>query len=365
MATVPSPERPEAGRNANAVGPRGLTWRWVPPLAAALALGIGLLFAVRVLVRPIAILLLAITVGEALAPIVERLARRMHRNLAIALVYVVLGLGLGLIGWLTVPTLIAQAREVVSRLPELLAHVQALTVRLDRAMGTHIGEAAKAQLGNAGPSILVAPLKLASSLLELLAVMFLSIYWLVGTPALRRFALSLVPPGSRYPAAVVLAEMATAMGGYVRGAAINAVIMGTLAYVGLLAIGVKYALVLGLLTALGEPVPYLGPIVAGIAVALTALLQSPAKALLAIALFTVLQQLEGHILTPNIMGRETHTSQALVIFALLAGATVGGLLGAIVAIPVAGALQVFVLRVLAPAIRRRTGAAAPGPKGHA
>jgi predicted PurR-regulated permease PerM len=91
-------------------------------------------------------------------------------------------------------------------------------------------------------------------------------------------------------------------------------------------------------------------------VVLVALAQSPAKAALALALYTVLQQLESNLVAPNILSRATRTSQALVIFALVAGAAIGGLLGALVAIPLAGAAQVLVIRVIAPAVRLRTGA---------
>jgi predicted PurR-regulated permease PerM len=112
---------------------------------------------------------------------------------------------------------------------------------------------------------------------------------------------------------------------------------------------------------LGEPVPFVGPMIVGTLVTLVALTKSATTALLALGLFVVLQQIEGNLVTPNVMSRETKSSQALVIFALLGGAAVGGLLGAIVAIPLAAALQVLVLRVIAPAIRARTGAeASPG-----
>jgi predicted PurR-regulated permease PerM len=168
--------------------------------------------------------------------------------------------------------------------------------------------------------------------------------------------LSLVPPVSRDKTAAVLQEMGDAMGGYVRGAAISAVIMGVLAWLGLLLIGVDYALALGALTTLGEPIPYVGPILVGGVVVLVALAQSPAKAVLALVLYTVLQQLESNFVAPNILSRATRTSQALVIFALVAGAAIGGLLGALVAIPLAGAAQVLVIRVIAPAVRLRTGA---------
>jgi predicted PurR-regulated permease PerM len=345
-----------AARARSRVAALGFTWRAVPPLAAAIALGFGALASVRYLARPLGILILAITIGEALEPMVTRLERRMRRSFAIALVYLALMASMALVAWLLMPELIAQGREIGDQLPALLDRAQAMIAQWDQAAGGGIGRVARERMGQVGAAVVALPLKAFTIAVEILLVVFLSAYWLLGSPALLRFVLSLLPPETRTRTATVLEEMGDAMGGYVRGAAISAAIMGALAWVGLLLIGVNYALALGALTMLGEPIPYVGPILVGGVVALVALAQSPAKALLAVGLYTLLQQIESNFIAPNVLSRETRTSQALVIFALVAGAAVGGLLGALVAIPLAGALQVFVLRVVAPAIRQRTGA---------
>jgi predicted PurR-regulated permease PerM len=338
-----------------------VTWRIVPPLAAALALGLGLLASVRYLARPLAILILAITIGEALEPLVTRLQRHMRRAFAIALVYAGLVTLAGLAGWLVVPELVTQAREIGEKqLPGWIDRGQAFIDRWDPSAGGTVRRAATERLGAMSGGLVTLPFKAFTVAIEIILVVFLSAYWLLGGPAVRGFVLSLVSPASRDKTAAVLQEMGDAMGGYVRGAAISAVIMGGLAWLGLLLIGVDYALALGALTTLGEPIPYVGPILVGGVVVLVALAQSPAKAALALALYTVLQQLESNFVAPNILSRATRTSQALVIFALVAGAAIGGLLGALVAIPLAGAAQVLVIRVIAPAVRRRTGADGSG-----
>lgn len=355
--TSSQPEPLTAARAAGAAPPReGPTWRSVPQLAAALALGIGGLYLLRILIAPIAYLVLAITIGEALAPLVERLQRRLPRGLAIGVVYACLAVVVGLLGWIVVPGLISQGQELAQRAPALIDQARDLAARVNRVIGGQVGSLASAGLGRLAGVLVALPLQILGVLLDMVLILFLSIYWLSGAPALQRFFLSLFPADRRPRAADVLGDMGQAMGGYVRGAAINAVIMGALAYVGLLAIGVDYAVVLGVLTMLGEPVPYIGPIIAAVPVVLVALLDSPTKALLAIALYTALQQLEGNVLTPYIMRRQTEVPGALVLFALLAGSAVGGLLGALVALPVAGAVRIFAVQVIAPAVRRRTGA---------
>jgi predicted PurR-regulated permease PerM len=89
---------------------------------------------------------------------------------------------------------------------------------------------------------------------------------------------------------------------------------------------------------------------------LVALLESPTQALIVLVFFIVLQQLESNVFVPNIMHSQTEISPLLAMLAIVAGGTLGGLLGALVAIPLAAALQVFVSLVVAPLIRRQSGA---------
>lgn len=95
------------------------------------------------------------------------------------------------------------------------------------------------------------------------------------------------------------------------------------------------AVPLALLTALGEFIPYVVPVIAAVPGILVALMQSPQTAFWALIVYIAVQQIEGHLLTPNIMKRETDLPQHLVIIALFAGGTLGGLLGALVAAPAA------------------------------
>lgn len=331
-------------------------WRSVVPLAAALGLGIATVYILRVLIRPVAFLILGITLAEALAPIVERLARRMSRTLAVTIVFLCLAIVVGVMAWVVLPPLVSQAQELGQQAPELIDRGRALFQHWDQRLGGQASRFMGQLIQQIGSGLVGVPLAVVSGLVNLLVVIFLSIYWLLGSPSLLRFTLSFFPEPRRPRTEQVLHDMGQAMGGYVRGAAINALIMGALAWIGLTVLGIKYALALGVLTMLGEPIPYLGPLLAGIPVVGVALLQSVTKALLALGLYSALQQIEGHLLTPNIMKSQTHVPQALVIFALVAGAAVGGLLGVLVALPLAGALRVFVLEVVAPLVRRRMGA---------
>ena len=347
---------PFAGARA---GLASVSWRATLPLALSITLGLGLLITIQLVARPLAFLVIAVAIAEALAPVVDRLQQRVPRTLAIGIVFGLLAAGVALTGWLVFPAVITQGRELLVRAPELVARVQAWVAEWDARTGLGLAGMLAPLPARLGQFLVELPLRVFGAVVDLLLIMFLAAYWLIGARSLERFTLSLVPVHRRERLEHVLHRVGQSMGGYVRGAAINAVIMGVLAWVGLALIGVDYALVLGVLTMLGEPIPIIGPIIVAVPVVLVALLQSPAKAALALALFTVLQQVEGQLLTPNIMRRQTDVPQTLVIFAVVAGAAIGGLLGVLASIPLVAALRVLTLEVVVPAVRRWTGAA-PG-----
>jgi len=336
--------------------PGRLDWRAVGPLAVGVALGIGAIWSLPYLGRPLELLVVAITLAEALAPAVAWLSRRMRRMLAVAIVFVLLALVAVGIAWLVIPPLVAQAQSLAARAPELMAEATQYLHNFDRLTGGSLAGLVTAFPGRIGHFLVQLPVALARTIFDVLLVVFLSVYWLAAAPRIKGFMLSLIRPRHRAQGAIVLHEMGRNMGGYVRGTVINAAIMGALAWVGLLLIGVPFAVVLGVLTMLGEMVPIVGAVAVGVIVALIALTRSVGLALGAVALYTALIQLEGHVLTPNIMARQTNVPQTLVLFAIVVGGGAGGLLGIIVSVPIAAAFRVFVLEVLAPWERRLAGA---------
>ena len=318
-----------------------------------LGFGVGLLLIVLVWIfaRPLAILFLAIVIADALSPMVDWLARRVPRTVAIVAVYVAIILVFAGLAWILVPELVSQAQQVVNQAPGLIHRAQDWLAQYSISLSSRL-----VSLSSSGTTlnrwIVHLPLYLVSGLFDTLVLVFLSVYWLVAKPSLRRYAISLAPDEHRERASALLAELGATTGGYVRGIVLDALVTGTVAYLGLLLVGVHYALMLGLLTMLGELVPVIGPIVVSVPVILVALLQSPTEALLAFGVWIVLINLEAHIITPNIMRSQTEIPQILIVFGLFAGGTVGGVLGAIAGIPLTSALFVLFRRLGGPALRR-------------
>ncbi len=354
-----SPSNPEVVDRGLVPRPGGLSWVGVVTVALAIALGLLLLKLVIALAVPLALLVLSVTIADAVSPLVARLELHMRRGLAVTLVYASLLAAFVLLGWTLLPRLYSQIQASVAHLPAMFETAQKWAnqwdIRTAGAFDRFVGSSTQ------GLAHYVAelPVRVVQTLFDAFIVVFLSLYWSITAPALSGFVRSLFPAQRRAQTDQVLGELSRAMGGYIRGAGLSAIITGTLAGFGLLLIGFPYPVLLGVLTALGEMVPYIGPIIVAIPAVAIALLQSPTQALLTLAVYFVILQLEGHLIAPNVMRSQTGASQATVIFAILAGSSLGGILGALVAIPIAGALRVLLVHVLAPAIRDRVGAPPP------
>lgn len=331
-------------------------WRGSVIVGVALAVAIATLVALWLLARPITLILIAIIIAQALAPIVTRLERWIRRGIAVVIVYLALLLVVGGLGWLVIPPLIAEAQTLVTNVPALMDESRTWLDNLDPASASRISAAAESAVDRFSSVLLSIPFTVFSSVIDVVVVVFMSIYWLLATPALFRFALSLFPEEQRPRAGRVLDAMGQTMGGYVRATAINGVIIGVMTYVGLLVIGVEYMLVLAVLSGLGEFLPVIGPILAATPAIAVALLDSPQQAVIVTIFFILLQQLESNLLVPFIMRSQAGVPPLLSLFALLGGSTLGGILGALIAIPIAGALRVLVVRVFAPAEREWSGA---------
>lgn len=339
-------------------------WWWlVLAGATSLLLGLGALASFWLFARPLAFLVLAVTIAAALAPPVNLLARKIPRVVAVVAVYLVLVGLLALLAYFVLPSFVTEMRQFGNRLPELVGNVQQWLMGLippeEDVIPVDEGSVfnmISSWLSGFGTQVLSLPLTLTAAALDGLLVIFLSLYALIWAPNTRHFLRSLTPRRAHARVESIASEMFEAMGGYFRGVFISGVIVAALTYVGLLLIGVDFALALAITAGLLEFVPVFGPIVAGILVVSVAFLQSGGTALAAFAYMVILQQIESNILFPNILSNETSTSPFLSLFAFFAGVAVGGLLGALIAVPLAAALRVFVIHVVAPGVRQLTGA---------
>lgn len=184
--------------------------------------------------------------------------------------------------------------------------------------------------------------EVAHALLIIVLGPIIAFYLLVDVPHLRRVAESLIPPSAQDEALVVGHRLNRAIGGFFRGQLVVAAIVGVLCSIGLGIVGLKFWFIIGMIAGLFNVIPLVGPWVGGIPGVMIALTTgSPVKALLVVAVMVGVQQIDNHFITPQVMQRTVQLHPAVVILALVAGGSLAGFFGLLLAVPVAAALKIL------------------------
>ena len=357
MGQSRTPELKEIARHER--GDASTAW-WRAAAILGIAFVAALTFAdiIWLLIQPLTLIVVAIVIAQALSPLVSMVERALPHALAVISVYLGLVLLTGLIGWFVVPLLVGEGQAIVEDTPAVVEQARNWLTTMIPSDGTASNQIlnwAETGAERFSNQLLTLPMTVFSSAIDFVVVIFLSAYWLIFTPALRRFTLSLFPEEKRLWVDSVMDEMGATMGGYVRGTLIDGVIIGVLTYIGLMIIGVQYVLLLAILSGLGELIPVVGPILAAVPAIFVGFIESPQQAGIVLLFFLVLQQTESNLLVPLIMRNQADIPPLLSLIAVVTGAALGGFLTAILAIPIFGALRILIVRVVAPAERDWTG----------
>ena len=179
-------------------------------------------------------------------------------------------------------------------------------------------------------------------LVSFILVLVMTFYMVSQEDPLKKILRSVVPDKYVPYLTQLFKKIRDKLGSWMRGQLLLSLIMGTLVFVGLTVFDVRYAAVFGLLAAITEFVPYLGPVLSGIPALLIAFIDGGVvKFVIILAMFVVIHQFENHILVPKVMQRAVGLNPIISITALLIGAQLGGIVGVLLAIPVATTLSVF------------------------
>jgi predicted PurR-regulated permease PerM len=276
--------------------------------------------------------------------------RRFPRWVAILTLYVALLSVVVGVGFAVVPPLVAQAQALSRRLPDLFARVQQFLV--DRGLIDHeltmteaLQKAPSGVLssgGDAVATVIGAVIGLAGGVFGLLTILILTFYMLVESDTIFRRFVRLFPVEQRLRVATVSSDISMKVSAWLGGQLLLGAIIGVTATVGLWLIGVPYYFVLGLIAGIGELIPMVGPLLSAIPAIVVALTVSPGLALATAVFFLAQQQFENHLLVPKLMERQVGVSAVTVIIALLIGGSLLGIVGALLAVPTAAALQVII-----------------------
>lgn len=175
---------------------------------------------------------------------------------------------------------------------------------------------------------------------QLLLALVMSFYWITSREKIQDLLLNLSPLHHRTRINDIWNDIETNLGAYVRGQLLLSVVVGVGGYIGLRLFDVPYALALAIISALAELIPVVGPFIGAVPAIVVAFTVAPSTGVFVSLWYLVMQQLEGNVLVPKVMERSIGMNPLLVIIALIAGASLNGVVGALFALPVAGALQV-------------------------
>jgi len=316
----------------------------------------GLAFLVAVLLfwklrRIVGLVVIAAFFATILNPIVDVLTRlKMRRGVATSIVFL---LGVAAFAGLVytfvrpiydagqsfardIPGFVERARNGEGRVGELIKRYN-----IDEKVAENAPKLQKA-LSNAGGPAINAAQRVASGLLALLTIMVLSFLMLLEAPDIIGAFLALLSPRHSVQVRRIGQDVARAVTGYMAGNLLISVIAGTVTWIFLTIVHVPFAGVLGLWVGFADLLPLVGATIGAIPTIAIAFLHSTGSGIAMVIFYIVYQQIENHILQPVVMSRTVHLNPLLVLLSVLVGVELAGFVGALLAIPAAGAIQVIV-----------------------
>jgi predicted PurR-regulated permease PerM len=319
---------------------------------------IGMVWLVIQIRSIVLLLIVGILLAAAIEPLIFRLRRRgFSRGQSILAIYaaIIAVLAVGL--YLIVPQIITQSTELYNQIPDYLATFKTqAAVSSNRFVSTvgirTIDRANKlyTDLQSNPPIKANQAIGLVTSvfgfILTIVSVLIVAFYWMTEKALIKRVVLGLFPIDKRDRAHGLWDEIEGKLGGWARGQLLLMLIIGVLSTLTYFVLGLPFWFLLGIWAGLTELIPFIGPVLGGATAALVALTVSWEKALIVAGFVLVLQQLEGSVLVPRVMRNAVGLTPLSVVLAVLIGGTLMGPIGAVLAIPVAAAVQVMVQDLL-------------------
>ncbi|HET6385140.1 MAG TPA: AI-2E family transporter [Armatimonadota bacterium] len=287
------------------------------------------------------VVLIALMIAAAFNPLVRRLQERVTRTWAVLAVVLLCLAAVAGAMFLIIPPIFQQAATLIHNAPTYLAELQS---RL-KSWHIHMNVSAETQgfssrIFNSAPHLMDIMSVAAYDIAGAIGLVFLSIYFLIEGPRSANSVLRLLPRDRRLGARNLAAQLSTEVGGYIRGQIITSLLAAIFTIIALTIIGVPFALALGALAGLFDAVPVVGILMGLVPPALVALTTThgPFKALLVVIAYVIYHQLESHIIAPNVYGNTMGLPLTIVVISFLVGFYVLGIVGAIIALPVAAAI---------------------------
>lgn len=285
-------------------------------------------------------LLVVLILAATFRPIVNRWEKKIRRLPAVIALLLIAAAILAFIGYIVIPPIISQITSLVQNFPTYVDRLSFFPTYKNEIV-TGLKSLSNNITGISGGFVSITS-SIFGGVFTFLSAIVLTVYLLLDKDGFHKLINSVVQENSRETVTGVARKISYKMGSWLRGQLLLSLIIAVIDYLGLLAIGVPYALVLAIIAGLLEFIPVVGPFTSGAIAAIVALTISPVKALLVVILYLLVQQLENNIIVPKIMQKAVGLSPVIIIVAILIGVKVIGLFGALLAVPIAAVISVII-----------------------
>ena len=314
----------------------------------AIILGLWFLYLVRDIV---ALFFLSVILTATLGPAIDWMSRRnISRSLGVIIIYLAMLSIVGILISFLIPPLVSQFISFSKNLPsysEAFSNTFSGIEQYALSFGVNFNshEFIQTVTGNffqSSGQLFSTTVGVFSFFISILVILALTFYMSVREDGMNKFLVSITPSEHRKYVVSVADRIKSKIGKWMMGQIILMLIIFVLDFAALSIFHIPYALILALLAGLLEIVPYLGPIISATLASLIGFLISPITGLIVLIVLTIIQQMESHIIVPQVMKKAVGLNPVVVILVLLIGAQLGGVLGAILAVPLATSASVLI-----------------------
>jgi predicted PurR-regulated permease PerM len=308
------------------------------------------------------LLFTGVLIAVALGPFIDRLKKWVPFGAAVFVAFAAVIVVAAAVAAVVVAPLGAELQRLLQAIPGYVTALQTQLASLERLANNNqfsrqivgtLANSAGGALTTVGTHILGGSAVVAGLVGNSVLILLLAVGWALSSDQLAAFVLSLVPPRSQGDWKTAFSEIGRRLSAYMQGIVINGAIVGITMGASLAILGIPYALLLGFVVAIFQAIPMVGAVISGAIVLIVVLATTGwTKMLIALAIFLGIQVLDQNLLSPLIFGKRVQLSFLLITFATVVGGMLLGIAGAFLAVPAAAALQVIVVQIVAPAIRR-------------
>lgn len=308
---------------------------------------------------------IALFLALGLEPIVSLIERKLPRGAAVTIVVVVVVLLFAGILLAIVPIIVQQIAHLIQTAPTMIQDImhsdwyKQMAAQYGDSFNQAVQGAVKflqdpGNLSKIGGGLLAVGAGIAGGVTGVTIVLILTLYFMASLRGMKRVAARFVPAYRRPRFSELVEDVSGAVGRYVIGQASLALINGVLSLIFLTIIGAPLPALLALIAFIGSLIPLVGTLSGAIINSLICLFVSPLTALIAFIYYLVYMQIEAYVISPRIMSKAVAVPGALVVIAAVGGGALGGILGALVAIPIAASVIIIIQKVLFPAQDAKT-----------